>query len=167
MESGTLAVLIVLGLIATLAWPRAVRSARLAVEPDVAAAAGWGLLALVAVPVVALLFAVTLIGLPIAVLILALYAVAILAAAVATACVLGDFLLSAVWSEGRPGPVWRTGAVLIGCIVLWLVTSVRVVGPVLWVVAVAWGLGIFGSLLLRGVTAPEDDIIDLTADRVG
>lgn len=167
MESGTLAVLMVLGLIATLAWPRAVRRARFAVEPNAAAAAGWGLLALVAVPVVALLFAVTLIGLPVAVLILAIYAVAILASAVATACVLGDLVLSALWSEINPGPVWRVGAVLIGCVALWLVTSIRVVGPILWVVAIAWGFGIFGALLLRGVNGPEDDVIEIIPDRVG
>ena len=166
MEPGTLAVLIVLGLIATLAWPRVVRQARLAVERSAAAAAGWGLVALVSVPIVALLFAITLIGLPIAVLILAVYAVGSVAAAVMTACVLGDLLLSALWKEFRPGPVWRIGAVLIGCVALWLLTSIRIVGPILWVVAVAWGFGIFGALILRGFDTDEDQVIDVRPDRV-
>lgn len=164
MEPGLLAVLIVLGLIATMAWPMAVRRARLAVQrAGVASAIGWGLLAIVLIPIAALLFAITIVGLPVAVLLLALYALGIVAAGVTAACVLGDWLLSMVWSEARPGPVWLIGAVLFGAIALWLVTSIAVLGPILLVVAIAWGFGIVGAVLLRGFDN-DDDVIDLVAE---
>jgi hypothetical protein len=166
LEPGLLAVLIVLGLIGTMAWPMAVRRARRAVgQVGIASAAGWGLLAIVIVPIAALLFAVTIVGLPIAVLILAIYAVGIVAAAVIAACVLGDWLLSLAWAEPRPGPVWLIGAVLLGSVALWLITSIDVIGPSLWVVAVACGFGIMGATLLRGLD-PDDDVIDLVAEPV-
>jgi hypothetical protein len=166
VEPGLLAVLIVLGLIGAMAWPMAVRRARRAVEHvGIASAAGWGLLAIVMIPIAALLFAVTIVGLPIAVLILAVYAVGIVGAAVVAACVLGDRLLSLAWAEPRPGPVWQIGAVLIGSVALWLVTAIDVLGPILWVVAIACGLGIIGATLLRGLD-PDDDVIDLVAEPV-
>lgn len=167
LEPGFLAVLIVLGVVATLAWPRMVRRGRLAVQRfGVAPAIGWGLLALVAIPITALLFAITIIGLPVAVLILAVYAVGVIAAAVTAACVLGDWILSAAWAELRPGPVWLVGAVLIGSVLLWLVCSIDLIGPILWLVAIAWGFGIVGSVLLNGA-APDDGVIDLEAEQVG
>jgi hypothetical protein len=166
LEPGLLAVLIVLGLIGAMAWPTAVRRARRAVDRvGIASAVGWGLLAIVAIPIAALLFAITIVGLPVAVLILAVYAVGIVVAAVATACVLGDWLLSLAWAEPRPGPVWQIGAVLIGSVVLWLITAIHVLGPILWVVAIACGLGIIGATLVRGLD-PDDDVIDLVAEPV-
>jgi len=166
VESGTLAVLIVLGLIGTLAWPLAVRRGRLAVQRvGLATATGWGLLTLIGTPILALLFAITIIGLPVAVLILAIYAVGILAASVTAACVLGDWLLSSVWSEHRPGPVWLIGAVLVGAVALWLLISIKVIGPILWIVAIASGLGVFGAVLLHG-RDPDDGVIEGEAYRV-
>jgi hypothetical protein len=107
---------------------------------------GLGLLALVALPLAALLVGVTLIGLPVAVCIVALYALGLLLAWPAAAFVVGTQLSQLVRSD-RPLPV--LGALALGLIVLHLATHLPFVGGLVAFCAIVFGLGMLVQTLAR------------------
>jgi len=100
---------------------------------------GLGLLALCAVPVVAVLIGLTLVGLPFALAVAALYWLALLLAWPALGLVVGTELARRV-RRGEPMPV--LGALVVGLIVLHLVTHLPIVGGLVAFLGLAFGLGL-------------------------
>jgi hypothetical protein len=107
---------------------------------------GLGLLALVGVPLVALLVAVTLIGLPLGLCLVALYVVGMLLAWPAVALVVGMQVNKLVRPD-RPLPV--LGALAVGLIVLHLATHLPFVGGLIAFCAIVFGLGMLVQALRR------------------
>ena len=100
---------------------------------------GLGLLALCAVPVVAVLIGLTLVGLPFALAVAALYWLGLLLAWPALGLVVGTELARRV-RRGEPMPV--LGALVVGLIVLHLVTHLPIVGGLVAFLGLAFGLGL-------------------------
>ncbi len=105
-----------------------------------------GLLVLFGVPVAALLVAVTLIGIPLALSVLVLYVAGLLLAWPAAALVVGTQLARLVSPE-RPLPV--LGAVAVGLIVLHVLTHVPVVGGLVALCGLMFGLGLLVHAIRR------------------
>lgn len=129
LSASTLLLALALALLA----PRGLDAVHLAVRASPWAAAGWGLLALVGLPTLAVLLVVSVVGLPLGV--AALLALVPLSFA--------GFALAA-WSVGRllwrlPGSRWP--ALLLGWLIASLAIGVPYLGPVVWAAGSALGLG--------------------------
>jgi cytoskeletal protein CcmA (bactofilin family) len=105
---------------------------------------GLGLLALCAVPVAAVLSAVTLVGFPLALVTGALYALGVLLAWPALGLVAG----AEIAGRARREPMPVIGALLVGLIALHLATHLPFVGGLIGFVGLAFGLGLIVQLLL-------------------
>jgi cytoskeletal protein CcmA (bactofilin family) len=99
---------------------------------------GLGLLALCAVPLAALLIAVTLVGIPLALTVAALYWLGLMLAWPALGLVVGTVMAGRTRREPLPALI----ALLVGLIVLHLVTHVPVLGGLVSFLGLASGLGL-------------------------
>jgi cytoskeletal protein CcmA (bactofilin family) len=100
---------------------------------------GLGLLALVAVPLAAVLIGITLVGIPLALALAALYWVGLMVAWPALGLVVGSELARLV-PRREPLPV--LGALVVGLIVLHLVTHIPVLGGLVAFLGLTFGLGL-------------------------
>jgi hypothetical protein len=100
-----------------------------------------GFIALVCVPVAALVFFITIIGAPLGLLTLLLYFVLLLLGYVATSITLGDWALQRWNTEAAAKTGWRAGAAVLAVFVLGLLGSVPWLGGLLAVVAMLVGIG--------------------------
>src|SRR5207244_7946174 len=100
---------------------------------------GWGLTALLAGPVVAILVGVTLVGIPLALAIAAVYWVGLMLAWPALGLLVGSEVARLVRRD-PPLPVF--GALLVGLILLHLVTHVPVLGGLVAFLGLSFGLGL-------------------------
>lgn len=107
---------------------------------------GLGLLALVCVPVAALVVAITLVGIPLAVCLIALYVLGFLLAWPAVGLVVGTQLTRFVRAD-QPLPV--LGALALGLIVLHLLSHVPFIGGLVALCAIVFGLGLEAQALRR------------------
>jgi cytoskeletal protein CcmA (bactofilin family) len=124
---------LLLGALLLLLLPRAAAAVHDAVTDRLGACFGWGLLLFFGLPILALILLVTVLGLPLGVtLLLALLPLAALAYTTST------------WLVGRRilGPERnRFLAFLVGLVILRLLALVPVLGGLVWVLAVVFGLG--------------------------
>ena len=107
---------------------------------------GVGVVVLVAVPVAAVVVAVTLVGIPIALGLLTLYFLGVLLAWPATALVLGTQLTRWIGTE-QTLPV--LGTLALGLIVLHLVSHLPFIGPLVILCTIIYGLGLLAQSLRR------------------
>jgi cytoskeletal protein CcmA (bactofilin family) len=112
-----------------------------------------GLALLIAVPVVALLLAITLIGLPLTLGLTLLYGLALLVAWPALGLVMGALLAMAVRRGAALHTVWL---LLIGLLVLHVLTHVPVVGGILTFLGLVFGLGVLGYTAWAARRTPRE-----------
>jgi cytoskeletal protein CcmA (bactofilin family) len=136
----------ILGALAIMLAPRAAARAVELGRQQPLATFGLGLLALVAVPVTAILIGVTLVGIPLALVVGALYWLALLLAWPALGLVVGTEIARRV-RRGEPMPV--LGALAVGLIVLHLVTHLPILGGLVAFLGLAFGLGLIVQSLRR------------------
>jgi hypothetical protein len=106
----------------------------------------FGLLALCAVPIAAVLVGITLVGIPLAFALMALYVVGLMLAWPAVGLVVGTEVARRVRS-GQPMHV--LAALVVGLVLLHLVTHVPVIGGLVGFVGVAFGLGLLVQSVRR------------------
>jgi cytoskeletal protein CcmA (bactofilin family) len=147
----------VLGAIALLVFPRAAAHAVWIGRCAPLQTFGAGLAMLVALPIVAALFAGTLIGLPIAVALLAMFVLAVVLAWPAAGLFVGSLIGRAL----PRGPRLRGfGALLLGLIVLHLLTHVPYVGGVIGLLSLMLGLGLLVQLVWRARARPLRRVLE-------
>lgn len=114
------------------------------------ASLGWGLLALILTPIIAIALLITLIGIPLSLILIALWLIALYVSKVFTAILAGRYLISSFLSargtslaaEGKPERKDRlTLALILGAVIAYLLFAIPVIGPILSFIAMLWGLG--------------------------
>jgi cytoskeletal protein CcmA (bactofilin family) len=125
--------------------PRIAAAATHALQHRPWAAAGFGLLWVIGVPLAAGLLALTVIGIPLALILLALYVIALYLARAVVALWLGRLLLGSAERPGRGGVVL---SFLLGGVVLVVVSLLPILGALVAIVATVLGLG--AAMLLLG-----------------
>lgn len=135
-----------LGAVSIILMPRAVARAAELGRQQPWQSFGFGLLALLCVPIVVLVVAVTLVGLPIAVALVALYITGILVAWPLVGLVVGT-QLARLARPRQPLPILANLA--IGLIVLHLLTHVPFVGGLVVFCSVVFGLGLIVQAVRR------------------
>lgn len=108
---------------------------------DPAMALLLGFIALVCVPVAALLLAITIVGIPLALVLLLLYVLALLVGYAATAVVIGDAALARLRAQDASRTAWRVGAATAATVALAAATSVPILGGLVVLAILLAGLG--------------------------
>lgn len=143
----------VLGLLLVLIVPRAADAVARAGGTRTGAAAGWGILLLVGLPVFAIISMVTLVGIPFGVGLLLALALLYWLGYVASAFLLGRRLLKE--------PASRVGAFAVGWVILRLVALIPVLASIAWAVATALGLGAIA--IAARAAGRKDAVLDAAA----
>ncbi len=99
---------------------------------------GIGLLILIFTPVIMVIIALTLIGIPLSILLLFVYIFSFFIGRVLAAGVVGRLLLEKFWVDKKENDMW---SVIIGIIAMWFIFSIPIVGSILSVIVLIWGLG--------------------------
>jgi hypothetical protein len=105
-----------------------------------------GFIALICVPVLAILFWITIIGVPLGLLTIALYLMLLVVGYVSTGISIGDWLLARVKSDQSNSTMWRIGSAVVGVLIVSMLARIPWVGG--WVVLAALLLGL-GALTLQ------------------
>lgn len=142
---------LVAGCAAVALFPRTARSAEEAVRRRPFAAAGFGILWILAGPVAAVLVALTVVGLPLALIFSAIYVVLLYLGRAVVAIWLGRLALRAPEGAGRAGLLAR---LLIGGAALLLVGLMPVLGALVTLVATVMGIGALLAALSARAPAP-------------
>jgi hypothetical protein len=105
-----------------------------------------GFVALICVPVAAVLFLITIIGVPLGLLTIALYLVLLVVGYVSTGISIGDWLLKRMMSDRANTALWRIGGAIAGVLIVSLLARIPWIGG--WVVLIALLAGL-GALTLQ------------------
>jgi hypothetical protein len=129
---------LVIGLVLLLLWGEEVKKILANLATKMQSAFGWGLVVLLITPPLCLLLLITLIGAPLAVIIGVLWLIAICLSKILVAIFVGQKLLERFWQERKES---LYTALVIGVIVSYLVFSIPVIGWLVALLAIIWGLG--------------------------
>ena len=106
----------------------------------------WGVVALLAIPLVVLFLALTLIGLPLALILLVGYVLVIYLANIFAGLGLGLYLARLVKGKEFSNRASLILIMVLGVVVLWALGTIPFVGPFIRFLAVVWGLGMIVRL---------------------
>jgi len=104
-------------------------------------AIGLGLLWLIGLPILVFLAAITIVALPIAFLLLLLWPLGMVFGLIATLAAFGDFISSRIGEFGR-GTLGRIVGIVLATGLVWIGISIPVLGALVWLAAVAGGIGL-------------------------
>ena len=102
---------------------------------------GLGLVWLAGLPVAAIVIAVTIVGLPFAFLLLLLWPLGMIVGLAAMIAAFGEFLAGRIGETGR-GALGRIVGVVLAAAIIWFGISVPFLGALVWLFAVAGGIGL-------------------------
>lgn len=102
---------------------------------------GMGMLWLVGVPVLIVLTAITIVGLPISFLLLLLWPLGMIFGLVATLAAFGAFIAGHLREVGK-GTLGRIVGIILATAVIWIGISIPFLGALVWLAAVATGIGL-------------------------
>lgn len=112
-----------------------------------------GFVALVCVPVAALILLISILGIPLGLLLVLLYFVLLLLGYVSTGVALGDWALARFKSDAAAKGWWRAAAAVLGVLAIALLGSVPVAGMLVVLAALLLGLGAIVLLFVPGNTS--------------
>ncbi len=99
---------------------------------------GWGLLLLVAGPLLIISLFLTLIGIPLALIVLILYIIALFVSRILAAIAAGRIISAKIWKNQNQS---LYPAAAIGVVVFWILFSLPVIGWIISAAAMIWGFG--------------------------
>ncbi len=143
--------MLVVGLVLVSVFPNSMRAAVHASIKNPGKDLLWGLGVLVATPIAALVLALTIIGLPLGVLLGLGYVVALYLAKILVGIVLGTYLLGAFRGREQAQKASLLGIMVLGVFVLWLIIGIPVIGGILKLIAMIWGLGMLASHKIQAI----------------
>lgn len=124
-------------------------------EPALALA--FGFVALVCVPVAAVILMITIIGIPLALAVLLLYFLILIVGYAAIAVVIGDTALTRLRSQDAARLGWRVGAAMLAMLALAIVGRIPFLGNLIVFAALLAGVGaIVMAVRSRGTAAPAE-----------
>ncbi|MBI1961101.1 MAG: hypothetical protein HYS45_00175 [Parcubacteria group bacterium] len=143
--------MLVVGLALVSVFPNSMRAAVHASIKNPAKDLLWGLGALAATPIAVLVLALTIIGLPLGMLLGLGYVVALYLAKILVGIILGTYLLGALRGREQAQKASLLGIMVLGIFVLWLITGIPVIGGILKLIAMIWGLGMLVNLKIQAI----------------
>ena len=141
--------MLIVGLILVSIWPKAIKRLISGSIKNPLKDFAFGIAALIATPIIVLVLMLTIIGFPLALILVAAYLIALYLAQILTGIILGTYLFGAFKGRDHAKKSPLLAIMIIGVIVLWLITGIPVVGGLLKLIAIIWGLGILINLELQ------------------
>ncbi|MFH1661682.1 MAG: polymer-forming cytoskeletal protein [Candidatus Falkowbacteria bacterium] len=99
---------------------------------------GWGAVVMILTPIIAILLLITLIGMPLAIIIMGLWMIALCISKLLVGILVGRKILEKIWKNQKKNLLL---AMVFGIIVSYIIFSIPIIGWLLGLVAMWWGLG--------------------------
>jgi len=129
---------LVIGLVLISFWHQPVIKITDLMLSKVGPAFGWGVLALLLTPIIAIILLITIIGIPLSFILMALWLIALYLSKIFVGILVGRSLLNNYWTKQKDSLIL---AMIIGIIIVKLIITLPFIGWVLGLLAVLWGLG--------------------------
>jgi len=129
---------LVIGLVLISIWRKQIIRLTDRMLDKVGVSIGWGAVVMFLTPIIAILLLITVIGIPLAFLLAGAWLIAIFLSKILVGIMIGRSLMDKLWHKKKDSLIW---AMIIGVVVCWIIFSIPVVGWILCLVALWWGLG--------------------------
>ncbi len=133
--------LLLVTLLVALLAPRALARSAQEIRRQPGQSLGWGVLALIGTPIVAIFLLITIVGIPVSLLLLLVWAIWLYLAAVPVGAFIG---LQIVGADRERSPGSLAGAAVLGVLILILVDFIPIVGWVVRLLTLLFGMGAIG-----------------------
>ncbi len=130
---------LVVGLVLISLWSGQIRTLTDRMLKRPAPAVGWGIVVMFITPILALILLITLIGIPLAFILMALWLIALYASKILVGILAGRWLLNkTIKNKSKDSLIW---AMIAGIVITWIIYSIPIIGWLLALAAMWWGLG--------------------------
>jgi len=135
---------LVVGLVLISLWPERTKALADNMVKNIGTSIGWGAIVMFMTPIISVILAITLIGIPLALILLGIWLILMYVSKIFVGIIAGRFIFERIRSgrdespKKEERPVWL---MITGVIVSWTIFSVPVIGWLLSLVAIWWGLG--------------------------
>ncbi len=99
---------------------------------------GWGIIALLLTPIIAIILLITIIGIPLSLILMALWLVALCLSKILAGILIGRGLLNNYWPKQKDSLI---SAMIIGVAIAYIIFSLPIIGGFISLLAMLWGLG--------------------------
>ena len=141
--------MLVVGLLFVSIWPKAVRKSISGSIKNPIKDFIYGVIALIAGPIVVLVLLLTVIGIPLGLILLASYLIALYLAQIFVGIILGTYIIGAFKGREKASKSSLLITMVTGIIVLWLICGIPGAGGLLKLIAIIWGLGVLVNLEIK------------------
>jgi cytoskeletal protein CcmA (bactofilin family) len=140
-----LAMLLVLGLVMTLVFPKLFKKINDENDPkDIFITTLKGIAYLICVPIIFIILLCTVMGLELGFVLISIYVITLLLSIVATSAILGNYLLKKLFKMDN-----LYLAVTLGIIIFTLINLIPYIGPIVYFIAFAYGIGILWNIFKK------------------
>ncbi|MBU2219671.1 polymer-forming cytoskeletal protein [Patescibacteria group bacterium] len=129
---------LVIGLVLISFWREKIMKITDLMLTKIGSSLGWGILALLLTPIIAIILLITIIGMPLAFILLALWLIALYTSKILVGILVGKSLLNNYWPKKKDSLIL---AMIIGIIIAHLIFSLPIIGRFVYLLAMLWGLG--------------------------
>lgn len=152
--------LLIVGLLIMFLFPQGTKHILTAMQHRPFVKLSWGIVVLLAVPVVAVILTLSVIGLPLAILLLGVYGVFIYLSPAFIGLAIGQWLWQQFLPRQRPLPVLPT---IIGVVLFFALTAIPLFGGWIWLLGILWFLGSVAARKLQSIKEHELPVPERTA----
>lgn len=129
---------LVIGLVLISLWGKQIKKLTDNMLDKIGTSIGWGAVIMFLTPIIAILLLITFIGIPLAFLLIGVWLIALFISKILVGILIGRSLLEKFWTKKKDSLIW---AMIIGIVIAWIIFSTPVIGWLLSLVALWWGLG--------------------------
>ena len=129
---------LVIGLVLISLWREEIKKITDRMLESVNVCFGWGIVVMFLTPILTILLVLTIIGLPLALILIMLWLILLYLSKILVGILIGRSLIDNFWPKQKDSLIW---AMILGLIIIYLLTSLPLVGWLLSLLAICWGLG--------------------------
>lgn len=129
---------LVIGLVLISLWKKQIMEITDVMLEKIGASIGWGAVILFITPIISFFLLFTFIGIPLAFLIIAIWIIAIVLSKIIAGIFVGRKILDKFGKKSKDSLIW---AMIIGVVIVKIIFAIPVIGWLLCLVAIFWGLG--------------------------
>ncbi len=129
---------LVVGLVLISLWHKQIKKLTDKMLDKVGPSIGWGVIVMFLTPIIAILLLITLIGMPLAFILIGVWLIALFVSKILVGILIGRELLKRFWEKKKDSLLL---AMVIGIVIAWIIFSLPIIGWLLCLVAMWWGVG--------------------------
>jgi len=129
---------LVIGLVLISLWRKPIIRITDRMLEEIGRSIGWGAVAMFLTPIIAILLLITVIGIPLALILSGIWLIALFISKVLVGIMIGRAVLEKLWHKKKNSLIW---AMIIGVVIVKVIISLPIVGWLLCLLTLLWGLG--------------------------